>query len=345
MSLQNIQNMSDREVAILTAVIEGYIENGTPISSSYIEMNCNLNVSSATIRTEMALLEEKGYLTQLHTSGGRVPTDLGYRFYVNSIKLIRSLDNAVTKDIEHELLTISNNVDELLNATALMLARVSHMFSVVTISGYQQSILTDIELVSIQGDRVMLVLAMDTGIVKSIVLNLDIIIDSKLIKKTTQLLKDRLVGLCLKEIQNSIVHRLQDTEIFTHELVQVLVNERAQYFTIDSNKSIYTSSSDVLLIQPEFQDLSCFQRLLPALDKKFLNKYFKDNFTFHSEPTLIGKENGDARLNECAIITTHFESDMIRGRIGVLGPKRISYMSMHSILHKFTEIIQSAIQR
>jgi len=345
MSLQNIQNMTDREVSILTAVIEGYIENGTPISSSYIEMNCNLNVSSATIRTEMALLEEKGYLTQLHTSGGRVPTDLGYRFYVNSIKLIRSLDNAVTKDIEHELLTISNNVDELLNATALMLARVSHMFSVVTISGYQQSILTDIELVSIQGDRVMLVLAMDTGIVKSIVLNLDIIIDSKLIKKTTQLLKDRLVGLCLKEIQNSIVHRLQDTEIFTHELVQVLVNERAQYFTIDSNKSIYTSSSDVLLIQPEFQDLSCFQRLLPALDKKFLNKYFKDNFTFHSEPTLIGKENGDARLNECAIITTHFESGTIKGRIGVLGPKRISYMSMHSILHKFTEIIQSAIQR
>ena len=343
MSLQNIQNMTDREVAILMAVIEGYIENGTPISSSYLEMNCNLNVSSATIRNGMALLEEKGFLTHLHTSGGRVPTDLGYRFYVNSIKSIRSLDKSVTKDIEHELLTISNNVDELLNATALMLSRVSHMFSVVTISGYQKSILTDIDLVSIQGDRVMLVLALDTGIVKSIVLNLDIVIDSKLIKKTTQLLKDRLVGLSLKEIQNSIIYRLKDTEIFAHELVQILVNERSDYFTIDRNKSIYTSSTDILLIQPEFQNLSSFQRLLPALDKSFLNKYFKDNFTFHSESTLIGKENGDERLDECAIITTHFESGMIKGRIGVLGPKRISYMSMHSILDKFTEIIQSAI--
>ncbi len=336
-------NLTDREAVILTAVIEGYIENGTPVSSGYIKENYNLNVSPATIRNEMASLEEKGYLTHLHTSGGRVPTDVGYRFYVNSIQSIHAIELPVGQDVEKELLTISNNVDELLGATATMLAKISHMFGVVTISGYQQSTLTDIELVTIQGDRVMLVLALDTGLVKSIVLNLDVIIDQKRIRNITQLLKDRLVGLTLKDIQTTINHRLNDAEMYAHELVQVLINERYSYFTIDNNNTIYTSSTNVLLQQPEFQDLSSYQRVLPVLEKPFINSHFKENFDMHSDNTLIGTENGDVRLDDCAIITTQFESRMMQGRIGVIGPKRIPYFSMKALLEKFTEIVQSAI--
>ena len=343
MSRTNIPNLNDREAAVLTALIEGYIKNSLPISSTFLSNNYNLNVSSATIRSVMSTLEDKGYLTHLHTSGGRLPTDMGYRFYVNSLKSFNSPRTIVSKVLEQELLTISNNVDELLDATVLMLSKVSHMFGVVTISGFQDSILTDIELVPIQGDRVMLVLALDTGIVKSIVLNLDINVDIKLINKITQVLKDRLANLSLKEIKNSIINRLNDVEMYTHELVQVLINDRSNYFSIDSNKSIYTSSTDVLLEQPEFSNIVNFKRLLPALDKDFLNKHFKTNFSLGSESTLIGKENGDARLNECAIMTTYFESGMISGKIGVVGPKRIPYHSLQSILEQFTEIVESAI--
>ncbi|MBT5440456.1 MAG: hypothetical protein HOK88_03920, partial [Candidatus Marinimicrobia bacterium] len=251
MSLANILNLNDREAAVLTSLIDGYIQSGSPISSTFLSKKYNFNVSSATIRSVMSTLEDKGYLTHLHTSGGRLPTDIGYRFYVNTIKNLSVPKKILSKDLEQELLTISNNVDELLNATALMLSKVSNMFGVVTINGYQNSILTDIELVPIQGDRVMLVLALDTGIVKSIVLNLDIRLKTKLINKTTQLLKDRLINLSLKEIQNSIINRLNDVEIYKHELVQILINDRSNYFSIDSNNCIYTSSADVLLEQPE----------------------------------------------------------------------------------------------
>jgi heat-inducible transcriptional repressor len=343
MSNSNISILNDREAAVLITLIEGYIQHNSPVSSTFLSNNYNLNVSSATIRNVMSTLEDKGYLTHLHTSGGRLPTDLGYRFYVDSIKSLNNPKNLISKDLQTELLTISNNVDELLNATVLMLSKVSNMFGVVTISGYQDSILTDIELVPIQGGRAMLVLALDTGVVKSIVLNLDIKLDIKLINKTTQILKDRLVALTLKEIQNSIISRLNDVEIYSHELVQILINDRSNYFTIDSNKSIYTSSTEVLLEQPEFNSIASFKKILPALEKNFLNKHFRTNFTLGSEPTLIGRENGDSRLNECAIMTTYFESGTISGKIGVVGPKRIPYHSLQSILEQFTEIVESAI--
>lgn len=337
-------NLTDREAVVLTAVIEGYIENGMPVSSGYIKDSYQLNVSPATIRNEMASLEEKGFLTHLHTSGGRVPTDVGYRFYVNTLDAVHTLDDiSVGQDMKNELLTISNNVDELLGATAEMLAKISNMFGVVTISGYQQSTLTDIELVPIQGDRIMFVMALDTGLVKSIVLNLDIHINSKRIQKITQLLKDRLIGLTLKEIQSTMNHRLNDADIYAHELVQVLINERYTYFTIDNNNTIYTSSTNVLLDQPEFQNLTSYQRILPALEKPFLNHHFKENFHLNSNNTLIGTENGDIRLEDCAIITTQFESGMMQGRIGVIGPKRVPYFSLKALLEKFTEIVQSAI--
>ncbi len=343
MSTIKLPTLNDREATILTSIIEEYIDSGTPVSSGYIKKYCGLNLSPATIRAVMASLEQKGLLTHFHTSGGRVPTDVGYRFYVNDTHEIIASYDPFSDNIKNELLTIVNDVDELLNATVLMLSKVSRMFGVISVSGYQRSILTDIELVLLEGNRVMLVLALDTGLVKSIVLNLDLVIQPNLVTKITQVLKDRLIGYSLKEIQSTIRVRLNDLEMYSHELVQVLVNDCEKYFDLNKNESIYTSSYDILLEQPEFQNLTSFQRLLPALDKAYLNQHFQENFNAHSSHTLIGTENEDELLNDCSIITTEFNSEIIKGRIGVLGPKRIPYLTVQSIIEKFAEIIQHAL--
>ena len=188
MSTIKLPTLNNREATILTAIIEKYIESGIPVSSGYIRKYCGLNLSPATIRAVMAALEQKGLLTHFHTSGGRVPTDVGYRFYVNATHEIIASYDPFSDNIKQELLTIVNNVDELLNATVLMLAKVSRMFGVISVSGYQRSILTDIELVSLEGNRMMLVLALDTGLVKSIVLNLDLDIQPSLVAKITKVL-------------------------------------------------------------------------------------------------------------------------------------------------------------
>ena len=343
MAIQKYNNLDHRFTAILTAVVEGYINNCKPISSKFVQKKIKARLSSATIRNVMSLLEKDGFLKQVHRSGGRVPTDLGYRFYINTIKTSTAYKNHNISNLEDELRTISSNVDELLNATASMVSKLSNMFSLVTITDYHNSVLRDIEIVELNGSRVMLVLAMDNGLVKSIVLDLDIKIALKHIHAITDLLKDKLIGLSLKEILNTITDRLNDSLIFNHELVQVLINERYSYFSIANNKLIYTSPINALLDQPEFQNINNLQQLLPALDKSYLNGYLNNYFDTSSDYDLIGIENKDKNFKDCAILTSKFQTNVISGRIGVIGPKRLNYINIKNILNTFKKVVQDAI--
>ena len=343
MTIQKYNNLDLRYASILETIVEGYINTCQPISSQYVQKRISADLSSATIRNVMSSLEKDGFLKQVHKSGGRIPTDLGYRFYINSISSNNIVNEDVIPELEDELKTVSSNVDEILNATATMLSELSNMFSIVMISEYQNSILVDIEIIELNGNRIMMVIGMDNGLVKSIVLDLDIDIKEKHIKSITALLKDRLVGLSLSEIQNTIVYRLNDSPVFNHELIQVLINDRYSYFSIENNKLIYTSPANVLLKQPEFQNINNFKKILPALDKSFLNIYINKNFDTDHDCDLIGKENKDKIFNNCAILTSKFETKAITGRIGVIGPKRLNYVNVKNILNTFRKVVQNAI--
>ena len=343
MTIQKYNRLDLRYSSILLTIVEGYINTCQPISSQYVQKKLLTDLSSATIRNVMSSLEKDGFLKQVHKSGGRIPTDLGYRFYINSINSKNNVNEDVIPELEDELKTVSSNVDEILNATATMLSDLSNMFSIVMISEYQNSILVDIELIELNGNRVMMVIGMDNGLVKSIVLDLDIDIKEKHIKSITKLLKDKLVGLSLSEIQNTITYRLNDSFVFNHELIQILINDCYSYFSIENNKLIYTSPANVLLQQPEFQNINNFKKILPALDKSFLNIYMNKNFDAEHDYDLIGKENEDKIFNNCAILTSKFETKAITGRIGVIGPKRLNYINVKNILNTFRKVVQNAI--
>tara|TARA_B100001996_G_scaffold381673_1_gene371596 strand:- start:921 stop:1952 length:1032 start_codon:yes stop_codon:yes gene_type:complete len=343
MTIQKYNRLDLRYSSILATIVEGYINTCQPISSQYVQKKLLTDLSSATIRNVMSSLEKDGFLKQVHKSGGRIPTDLGYRFYINSINSKNNVNEDAIPELEDELKTVSSNVDEILNATATMLSDLSNMFSIVMISEYQNSILVDIELIELNGNRVMMVIGMDNGLVKSIVLDLDINIKEKHIKSITKLLKDKLVGLSLSEIQNTITYRLNDSSVFNHELIQILINDCYSYFSIENNKLIYTSPANVLLQQPEFQNINNFKKILPALDKSFLNIYMNKNFDAEHDYDLIGKENEDKIFNNCAILTSKFETKAITGRIGVIGPKRLNYINVKNILNTFRKVVQNAI--
>lgn len=343
MHIKKYRNINNRFKSILIATVEGYINTCSPVSSKYVQGNLPITLSTATIRNVMSILEKDGFLRQVHKSGGRIPTDLGYRFYIDSINFNKLFDNNTIDVLERELKTISGNVDELLSATASMLSEVSSMFGVITISEYHNSILADIDLVELNGNRAMIVLAMDNGLVKSIVLNLDIEIATKHIHSITEILKEKLRGLSLIEIQNTIFKRLNNTKVIDHEIVQILINDSSKYFSIENNKLIYTSSYNALLDQPEFKDIDNFQKILPGLEKQFLNLYMEKSFNINNKNDLIGKENNNEIFNNCAFLTSKFQSEALSGRIGLIGPKRINYINMKSILNTFKKVVQNAI--
>ena len=331
--------LNDRENLILKTTIEDFISSGLPISSQKLYKHYFHSISPATIRNTLAGLEKKGLLKHMHTSSGRVPTDSGYRYYVDTLiqdntSVIDEYDN-----ISNSLSAVADNLEDLLQATALMLGKISHLFGVVMVSHQQRSILTDIELVQMASDRIMVVLALKSGFLRSIVLNLDLAIKDSVLEIINQALKDRLLGLSLDEIQDTILDRMRETDVYDHEIVQVLIQNSNKHFVISGDKLIYTSSFSQLLDYPEFHEIEKLQTLMALFNEESLEGYFDKYLIADSENILIGKEMGDSNFNDCSIVTNPFGNANICGQMAILGPTRLPYEQIKTILTNFTEII------
>ena len=335
--------LNQREKEILKKTIEDYISFGTPISSQSLHNNYFNQLSAATIRNSLAKLEQTGMLKSIHTSSGKVPTDNGYRYYVDTLiaentSTIQEYDN-----IAHKLSDASDNLEDLLQATAYMLGKISRLFSMVIISKQQKNILNEIELLHLSSERIMLVLGLDSGFIRSIVLNLNVTIDNSSLKFINEALKDRLLGLSLDEIQSSIKERLKESQYFDHEIVQILVQDPNKHFKISGEKLVYTSPFYQLLDYPEFHEINKLKTLMSYIHDKSMEEYFNKYLLDGGNSIIIGKEIGDSNFNNCSIISEPFENNNINGQMLVLGPKRIPYKNIKRILTNFTDIINDVL--
>ena len=335
--------LNQREKEILKKTIEDYISFGTPISSQSLHNNYFNQLSAATIRNSLAKLEQTGMLKSIHTSSGKVPTDNGYRYYVDSLidenpSTIQEYDN-----IAQKLSDASDNLEDLLQATAYMLGKISRLFSMVIISKQQKNILNEIELLHLSSERIMLVLGLDSGFIRSIVLNLNVTINNSSLKFINEALKDRLLGLSLDEIQSSIKERLKESHYFDHEIVQILVQDPNKHFKISGEKLVYTSPFYQLLDYPEFHEINKLKTLMSYIHDKSMEEYFNKYLLDGGNSIIIGKEIGDSNFNNCSIISEPFENNNINGQMLVLGPKRIPYKNIKRILTNFTDIINDVL--
>jgi heat-inducible transcriptional repressor len=242
-------------------------------------------------------------------------------------------------NVSNSLSAVADNLEDLLQATALMLGKISHFFGVVMVSHQQRSILTDIELVQMASDRIMVVLALKSGFIRSVVLNLDLAIKDSVLKIINQALKDRLLGLSLDEIQDTILDRMRETDVYDHEIVQVLIQNSDKHFVISGDKLIYTSSFSQLLDYPEFHEIEKLRTLMALFNEESLEGYFDKYLIADSGNILIGKEMGDSDFTGCSIVTNPFGNANIRGQMAILGPTRLPYEQIKTILTNFTEII------
>ena len=335
--------LTQRENNILKKTIEDFISFGAPISSQRLH-SCYFNqFSTATIRNSLANLEKIGMLKSIHRSSGKVPTDNGYRYYVDTLiaessKTIQEYDNIVQK-----LSAASNNLEDLLQATAYMLGKISRLFGIVVISKHQKNILNEIELIHLSSDRIMLVLGLNSGFIRSIVLNLKVSIDDSVLKVINQGLKDRLTGLTLDEIQESIKERLKESQYFEHEIVQILVQDPIKHFVISGQKLVYTSSFYQLLDYPEFHEINKLKTLMSFFYEKSLEEYLNNYLSDDHNNVIIGREIGDSNFRNCSIVSKPFENNNINGQMLVLGPKRLPYKDIKIILTNFTDIINNVI--
>ena len=330
--------LNERESNILRIVVEDYIAENQPVASNNIKVKYNISFSPATIRNILAKLEYLGFLSHAYTSSGRIPTDLGYRYYVDQIIVYDEMETDLIENVREQL-SVSANVDELMQGAALMLAKISGLFGVVIISEVRKSILTEIELVSLSSDRLMMVIALKSGLLKSLVLNLDISVSPNDISIVNRILRERLIGLSVDEIQASISDLLKNTNVPKHEIIQIIFQHPQLPFQLNRNNQLYMSSYKGLLSYPEFQEYETLQKTISGLDEKYIKHILSDDVLDKNMLTIIGNEGENDLLNHCSIIASRFESDSITGQLGIFGPTRIPYKNIIRILKEFVEIM------
>jgi len=339
MKEQDSKGLSEREHLVLMTTIEDYIEVNHPVGSNFLKKRHLFSFSPATIRNTLACLESKGMLTHTHTSSGRIPTDEGYRYYVDQLSGSEKMEGKLDENTFENLIQMTSNIDDLMQATATLLSKVSRLFGFVMISEVNKSILTDIELISLSSDRVMVVLAMKTGLIRSIVLELKVVVNQNELDSITAILKECLLGLSLDEIQKTIHLRVCGSDVFDHEIIQVLINEPASHFSLAGNTLIYTSSYSELLNYPEFQEVTILQKTIKALEKRNIKQFIKSNVGSKKKYTFIGHETNNDLMDHFSILTSRFSSDLVTGQLAVLGPTRIRYQFVKRILEDFSKVL------
>ncbi len=321
--------LKDREKAILRFVIHQFILTANPVGSRNVSKRYDLGLSPASIRNVMADLEELGYLNHPHTSAGRVPTDKGYRVYVDSLMDPPRLEEKVKQIIDANLGSAASETEDLLKITSSILSELTNQLAMVTYPKFEQAILEKIQIVQLSSTRILVVVSVQSGLIKTITLEIDAEVKEEQIVIVQQLLNERLSGLRFSEIRNTIEERVKDfnSEVY-RPIIRVFLDSVDKIFTDLSSEKAIISGTKNILMQPEFEDSQNFQSVIELVENRDIIIHILDknkSVPLKDITITIGEENRDEKLSEYSMITKEYKIGDMTGTLGIMGPKRMDY--------------------
>jgi heat-inducible transcriptional repressor len=330
--------LNERERRVLEAVIQSYVETAQPAASNAIARRFGLGVSPATIRNTMSDLEEKGLLFHPHTSAGRVPTDVAYRIYVDSLlPMMPRLPRRDQEQLSSRIASGGSAVEAILRRAAQSLGVITQELGVALGPRLDNSVLERLDLVRLSAERLLVALTLSGGAVRTIFVEARGEMADPAITEVTRVLNERLSGLTLREIRSSLGTRLRDSGPGkgSSELLNIFIEEGEQLFD-----SVALGDDDVLLgqpsllaDQPEFSTVGNMRKLVALTETR---EHLADLLRARSEtPGLtitIGNENRDPKLESFTIVTAQYHSGSVAGVIGVIGPTRMPYDKVISLV-------------
>jgi heat-inducible transcriptional repressor len=333
--------LDDRKKKILYAVITDYIMTAEPIGSRTIAKKYNIGLSSATIRNEMADLEEMGYLEQPHTSAGRIPSDKGYRFYVDSI--LRSYinnDSPISYNTREEIIA---EFDEIVKKYAKILANITHHTTVAKMPRLNPDRIKRIQLIPVASNKIIFLVVTDTGIVKNHLLNLCQNVDRNVFEFLNNLLNDKISGKSEKDIfeflQQDLRQMLGEMAFIADELINTILLSLKQLQETD----IYADGTSHILDFPEYKDLSKAKNFFNLLENKLLlNEVLEPEVDFID--VRIGSENKFEEMKDLSVIKTTYKiNGRVVGTIGIIGPTRMDYKKLISEINVMTKELSNLL--
>lgn len=338
--------LSERELKVLEAVVQTYIETAEPAGSQTIARRFGLGVSPATIRNTMSELEDKGFLFHPHTSAGRIPTDRAYRVYVNEIMRLAPPTQEARHTLRAELAGSRNAVEEILRRAAQVLGVLTQELGVAVAPTLDQMVLERLELVLVGTERLLLVFNLRSGVVRTIFVEVPGRVRPETVQDVARVLNDRLAGHTLQEIRATLQARLRDaTGADGRELLNIFIAEGDEIFDLsDERNAVVLGSAQMLAEQPEFASNARMRELLRLTEGRDLLKQALASRRQTGLSITIGAENPDARLSDFTLVTASYEAGALKGVIGVMGPTRMPYDKIIGLVEHTSRMVEDLLE-
>lgn len=342
--------LNERDKAILRYVIHQFILTANPVGSRNISKKYALGLSPATIRNIMADLEEMGLLGHPHTSAGRVPTDKGYRFYVDSLMEPPKLDTGVKSILDTNFNAQLTETEELLKITALLLGNITNQIALVSYPKFENAVLEKIQIVQLSSTRVLVIISINSGLVRTITLELNVEIKEENILFVQQFLNEKLTGLKFTEIRETIKERVKDFQSENYKpIIRVFLDSVDKIFTdFNSGEKSFISGTKNILKQPEFEDFNQVKGVIELVEDREVIVHLMDNrplVAANNVTVTIGGENNEEKLNEFSVITKEYDLGGVKGTVGVMGPKRMEYSKIIAAVVYAAELLSNELKK
>ena len=328
--------LGNRKRLILQAIIEDYINTAEPVGSRTISKRYLTGTSPATIRNEMADLEDMGFIEQPHTSSGRIPSDKGYRLYVDKIMRQNTVNDAQREMIKNEFLDTLGEIDKLVKHTSKLLSQMTQYTSIVMAPQLRRTSINQIQLIRIDNATVLAVIITDAGIVKNSVLRLTQDVQSDALIRITNMLNDKLAGLGMDDIESFDLEYMRNNSFGHVEIIEQVVPELIQTLFYSDTADVYHDGVSNILNLPEYSDINKARSFLNTMEEKDL--LFKVLNDVKGDVNVsIGSENKLEQFKDCSLITATYKiNGKTIGSVGIIGPTRMEYSKAISIVECMT---------
>lgn len=320
--------LNERKLSILKAIINNYFETAEPVGSRTLSRHYDLGISPATIRNEMSDLEELGFILQPHTSSGRIPSDKGYRFYVDMMLQLQKAEFTKLVYME-ELKNSAARIEDLLKNIGQYLARETHYTTIISSPNYKKSKIKNIQLIEVEKNTILAIVVTDSNSIKDYMIRLDHKINQEALSRIATTMNSYLRGLTLNEISLQKINMIKAQNENGHEVISKVIDVIFETIKEVDETDVFTYGTTNILQFPEFNDINKASHLIKILEEKDVLKDII-NSTIQSEDghvkIVIGDENELEGLKDCSLITTsyHIGGEKV-GAIGIIGPKRMDY--------------------
>jgi heat-inducible transcriptional repressor len=338
------EHLSERERKVLEAVIEQYIETAEPAGSRTIAKRFPLGVSAATIRNTMSDLEDRGYLYHPHTSAGRIPTDRAYRVYVNSVIHEPALAPDQRQALQQQLRGDAGVIESILQKAAQVLGVLTQELGVGVGPSLDNTVLQRLELMRVSSDRLLIVLVLESGIARTIFVEVSSQLPVEAVASVGRVLNDRLAGSTLAEVRATLKERVRDgaTGPGASELLNIFIEEAEHLFDVpaDPASAVVLGSAQLLAEQPEFSSNEQMRALLALTERRDVLRRALQSRRNPGVTVTIGGEHLDPALASFTIVTSSYQRGGVAGVIGVMGPTRMPYQKIIALVEHTSRLVE-----